>query len=127
MSKAQVSQLVGRANALVQAGQLVQAENLARQVLAVQRKNPGALTVMGLIAQARGRYAEAADWHRKVIAVDGKNPLCHCNLGRTYVVRGQLTRALASFEKALKLRPGSPEAIAGKADVLERQGRSDRA
>jgi tetratricopeptide (TPR) repeat protein len=120
-------QLVNQAMKLRQAGSYAQAEIVARQALAENRKNSDALAVLGLIAYDRGNYEDAASWHQKALALARKEPLYHCNLAITNVARGRLAAALDGFEKALKLRPGSPEALAGKADVLERRGNAARA
>jgi len=71
-------------------------------------------------------YDGAEQWFRKAVTIDRKQPHYACQLGLAYQARGRLTEAMASYEKALKLQPGHPEALAGKAAVLLLRGKYDR-
>jgi len=127
MAEPNARELAKRAFAAFQAGRLLEAEQLTHQALAQNAKEADALAMMGIIAYAESRYADAESWQRKAIAVQRKQPVYYCNLAKTFTARGQLDRALAAFEKALKLDSTSAEALVGKADVMERRGRLDRA
>ncbi|UCD76390.1 MAG: sulfotransferase [Phycisphaerales bacterium] len=111
----------------LQTGELLLAETLTKQALAKSKRNGDALAIMGILAYQRSRYREAADWQRKAIATNRKEPLYHCNLGKALAQGGDLTPAMAAFEKALRLQPGHVEATVGKASVWERRGKVDRA
>lgn len=112
---------------LFRAGRLADAEAIARRSLETDRRNGDAMSLIGLIEYERGRFDSAEQWHRKAIAADRRNPLFICNLATTFTARGRLRDALAQYERALKVRPGYVEALTGKADVLERRGKADRA
>ncbi len=120
-------QLIKQAMSLIRAGNTGQAEIVARQVIASNKKDADGLTLLGLVFYERGDYDEAVAWHKKAVTIERKQPLYLCNLAIANAARGKLSSALTCFEKALKLQPDSPEALAGKADVLEKQGKLDRA
>jgi len=118
---------IREAAALFRSGALSEAESSAQAIIGRDRRSGDALALLGLIAYARGRFEEAAAWHRQAIGVKRKEPLYYCNLGAAHLAREQVTKALACYEKALKLDPRHPKAIEGMADVLERRGKRERA
>jgi tetratricopeptide (TPR) repeat protein len=119
--------LVEQAKQLLRAGRPGQAQQVLAKALQ-QRKNDGeALSLMGSIAFARAQYIVAAKWFRQAVQAAPKRPMFHCQLAQANVVLGNLDEALAGFERSAKLKPDYVDAVAGKADVLERQGKPDRA
>lgn len=118
---------IRRGLALHRAGDTKAAEALAQHVLKSRRNDGNAMALMGRIAFDQGRYDEAVTWHRKSVTTDRKSVTFRCNLANSQVALGRFGEAIAAFERALKLRPDYPAAVAGLADVLERRGRGERA
>ncbi|MCP3903781.1 MAG: tetratricopeptide repeat protein [Planctomycetes bacterium] len=118
---------VEQARQLLRAGRPGQAQQVLAKVLQQRPGEPDALSLMGAIAYARGQYIAAAKWFRKAVAADRKRPMYHCQLAQADLVTGNLSEALAGYERAIKLKPDYADAVAGKADVLERRGKPGRA
>jgi predicted O-linked N-acetylglucosamine transferase (SPINDLY family) len=88
-----------------QAGRLQAAEQLYRQILAAQPDHPGALHLLGVVAQQTGRHEAAVEYIEKAIALDGRQPPFHNNLGEAYRALRRTPDAIASYRRALELKP----------------------
>jgi protein O-GlcNAc transferase len=55
-----------------QAGRLLEAENLYRQILEVQPESANVLCLLGIAARQQGKIAEAIDFYEQAIA---QNPI----------------------------------------------------
>lgn len=116
-----------QAAASLAAGNLAQAEATCRQILSRRKNDLTALQVMGMIAFERGEFADAAVYLQKCLSRQPKDPLLHCNLAKAWAGQGRIGRAIASFDKALRLDKQHADALSGKADLLERRGDYDKA
>ncbi len=93
-----------------QAGELVPAEALYREVLAADPGNFDSLRLLGLIAAQTGRNVEAADLIGRAVAVNASVAETHNHLG---VVLQRLSRpqdAADAYERAVALNPALAEA-----------------
>jgi len=70
----------------------------------------------------QGKLDDAIPWLERAIAAKRYEPrhFPHCNLGRIYWAKGQLNRAIAEFQSALALDPGSRFAQ-GALDAVRRE------
>lgn len=50
-------------------------------------------------------------------------PAAYYNRGHAYAEKGQPIRALADFERALRLKPNYPEALVGRGEILAQKNR----
>ena len=116
-----------QAAASLASGNLAQAESTCRQILSRRKNDLTALQVMGVIAFERGQFADAASYLRKCLTQQPKDPMLHCNLAKAWAGQGCLDRAIASFDKSLRLDKAHADAVSGKADLLERRGDYDKA
>jgi tetratricopeptide (TPR) repeat protein len=76
-----IEQILGRAQALHQAGRLNEAEGLYRQILALDPNHPDALHLLGVIAYQGGRNDLALELIGKAIARNDRVANFHCNIG----------------------------------------------
>src|SRR5436305_8450290 len=90
-----------------QSGQLVQAEQLYRQILRDEPQQADAWHFLGLLTFQTGRGEIAVEYIGKAIALGANDARVHVNLGRIHDARGRLEEARASFEQALRLQPDS--------------------
>jgi Flp pilus assembly protein TadD len=65
---------------LHQRGELAEAEQMYRQVLAADPHHADALHLLGMIAYQTGREEDAAEWIGKAIAINGNAAAYHSNL-----------------------------------------------
>jgi protein O-GlcNAc transferase len=110
-----------------QAGQLAEAENLYRQILASDSGHIGSLHNLALIAHRRGQHTEAIALLERAMSLNDLVPACHNSLGTTLCAVGRLSEAITHFKKALALDPTYAEAHNNLGNALKNQGRMDEA
>ncbi len=111
---------------LHQQGRLEEANALYREILAGHPNNAHALHLFGVLRAQRGDYAAAADFIGRAVALDPNNPTAFYNLGNTLRDLNRLDEALASYDRALALRP-NVETWGNRGSVLQELGRPDEA
>ncbi|MEX2114013.1 MAG: tetratricopeptide repeat protein [Pirellulales bacterium] len=117
---------LARAFAHHQRGELAQAEQLYRQVLASQPRHADAWHLLGLVAHQAGRHAEAAQAIEQAVAISEQpNYLNH--LGAVYAALQQYGPAEASFRRALAVSAADSQAHYNLAALLNQFGRKDEA
>lgn len=79
-----------------------------------------ALRLRGAVHGLMGDDAGAIADLDRAIGLDGSNALAFLNRAGAYRKRGDFERALADYDRALQLKPGLPQAIAGRKLALER-------
>jgi hypothetical protein len=119
--------LIRDALALHQAGRLLEAEQIYRQVLALDPTNADCLHLLGMAAFQSGRQAEAEELIRKAIALHPTASSYHANLGNILQSQAKLAEAEASYRHALELRAAQPEVHLNLGHVLKAQGHVDSA
>lgn len=119
--------LIERAYKQFETGQFSLAEQKCAELLARDKDDIQAIRLRGLIAYSTGRYDEAATLLKKCINRYPKEATYHYDLARVWAVVGRFDDAVARFDKAIQLKPDYSEAIAGKADALERGGKREAA
>jgi TolB-like protein/Tfp pilus assembly protein PilF len=72
------------------------------------------------------RYDEAIAQLRKTIEIDPRFYIAHYYLGQAFQLKGQLTEAIAEYQKAVELND-DPEALAYLGQAYARAGRQDEA
>lgn len=117
----QVEQALQIAVARVTAGRLAEAEQICRQVLAAQPSHPGALHILGSVAQRAGQTRVAVEIIRQATALaPGAEAFAH--LGEVLTADGKPEEAAAFFRKAIQLKPNIPETWNNLGVVLRTQG-----
>jgi predicted TPR repeat methyltransferase len=109
------------------AGQLLQAENLYRQVLVHHPNHAGALHYLGVIAHQAGRADIAVDFIRRAIAQQPDDAAAYSDLGNALKDGGQLDAAIAAYRRAIALRPDYAEAHSNLGNALVQKGHLDEA
>jgi predicted Zn finger-like uncharacterized protein len=69
------------------------------------------------VSLERGSASEARDAFAQAVKIDPRNIAALTGEGRLFLSEGRYTEALARFETALQIEPGSPEAIADDAEA----------
>ena len=88
-----------------QAGNLMQAETLYKQVLQAAPNQPDALHLLGLIAKQKGDHKTAIQLMRKALSFNPNYIEAYVNLGASLQEQNNLTEAAVCYRKALALRP----------------------
>src|SRR5689334_10852388 len=84
-----------------QAGRLAQAEALYRRALAAAPACADALHLLGALALAAGRPADALDLLDRALALDPTQAASHFNRAETCRALGRLDEARAAYERAV--------------------------
>ena len=105
-----------------------QARSMFESAIALDADYVPAIVGLGLVDLNAVRYGWTADpleaLHRaerlghKAIAIDESSPAAHALLGRIYIRRGDLDRALDEMKRALALNPSDADSYAGLGNAL---------
>src|SRR5207302_10712763 len=93
-----------------EAGRLADAEGIYRQTLQLDPGNVELQFLLGLIALQTGKPAAAEEWFGNAIARKKNEPSYHYYLAEALAQQKRYEEAVASYRKAVKLRPNYPEA-----------------
>ncbi|MEG4343983.1 tetratricopeptide repeat protein [Microcoleus sp. A003_D6] len=90
-----------------QAGRLLEAENLYRQIVEVQPESANVLCLLGIAVRQQGKVAEAIDFYDRAIAQNPDFVEAHLNKAQVLLDTGEYQRAIASYELIIKIQPNS--------------------
>ncbi len=122
-----VTTLLQQAVAHHQQGRFDQAQDLYRQVLALDPRQFDALHLLGVTLRQCGDAAGAIDMIGRALAVDPQQASAHCNLGVALLDAGRTLDAVASYDRAIELNPGYAMAYGNRGNALHKLGRLDEA
>ncbi|MGO9438622.1 MAG: tetratricopeptide repeat protein [Terracidiphilus sp.] len=108
-----------------QAGQFAEAEQIYRQVLAVEPDHPDALHLLGMVAYQTGRDEAAVELIRRAIAIKSDAASYHSNLGNVLQSQGKLAEAGACYQRALVLKPDLAEVHLNLGNIFKAHGDVD--
>ena len=101
-----------------QTGQLAEAEQLYRQVLAIDARHTDALHLLGLIAHQVGQNNIAVELIGKAIEISPAFAAYHSNLGIVLQALGRPDKAAAAYNTAIRLQPDFTEAYSNLGNTL---------
>ena len=105
-----------------QAGQLFDAENVYRQVLAIESGHFASLHHLGIIALQKGQPQAAIDVIGRALAANNRVPDCHYNMAFALQTLGRLSEAVGYYRQAIKLKPDYVEAHTNLGNALRELG-----
>jgi len=107
-----------QAHALQMQGQLGQAADLYRAVLAEDPGNAPALHLLGVLVMQAGQVEPGLELVKQSLAILPGFAPAQENLGKGLEQLGRLEEALAAYERLVKLAPGHAEGYAHRSRVL---------
>ena len=110
-----------------QAGRLQAAEQIYRQILAVEPNHPDAIHLLGVIAHQAGKHEVAVEYIGRAIGLKGNAAAFHNNLGEAYRALRRISEAVACYRRALELKPDYAEAHNNLGVAFKDQGKLDEA
>jgi len=122
-----LTDLLRRAAAHHQRGELSEAEPLYREVLDRQPRNFDALHLYGVLMHQRGKPAEALSLIGKALAANARAPAAHSNHGIVLAVLNRHAEAVSAYERAIALKPDYAEAHNNRGNALRALKRMDDA
>jgi Flp pilus assembly protein TadD len=93
------------AGALVSDGQNARAEVLVKETIAMDDRQAGALSLLGVILIEQGKLDEAEVVCKKAIALDPSLALTHYAMSNLYTKRGESQKAIDELLEAVKYQP----------------------
>jgi tetratricopeptide (TPR) repeat protein len=103
------------------------AEASFHRVLEIDPKSYRALANLGSLCMLFGRGSEGEAYLARAAALRPDDPQLLCNLAASYKGQGRLALALETYDRVLDAEPVNVEALAGKANVLEKMGEDQAA
>jgi Tfp pilus assembly protein PilF len=101
-----------------ESGELAQAQQYCRQVLAREPNHVAGLTLLGTIARETGRNNAAFRLYAKALAADPRNPRSHYNLALAYEALGNRDEAVRHFTSAIALGFDNPATLAKRSPAI---------
>lgn len=101
--------LLGRA--LVRAGRLGEALEVARYCVSISEHNPLSYIVLGDVMAAKGEFEAAVSAYDKGLVLAPRQFECHLKLGHAYIRLGYIDKAEAELRKAMDLSPNHPDVL----------------
>ena len=108
-------------------GLATKAANAIEGAIDSDPNNPEAWHLLSMAANNSGTLPVPLQFAQKLIQLQPQEAQPHATLATAHRLNGNLEEALASYERALSKNPSFPEAIAGKAEVLESLGKTEEA
>jgi len=110
-----------------QAGRLQAAEEVYRQILAVEPNHGDAWHLLGVIAHQVEKHEIAVQYIQRAIGLNGGEATFHLNLGGAYRALHRTPEAVACYRRAVALQPDFAEAHNNLGNALRDQGNLDEA
>jgi tetratricopeptide (TPR) repeat protein len=110
-----------------QAGRLQEAEQIYRQILAVEPNQAQAWHRLGVVAQQVGRHELALEYIARALTLRPDYAEAQSDLGNSFKEQLRLDASIACYRRALELNPGLVEARYNLGNVLQQQGQLDEA
>ena len=115
-----------KAAALVQQGNLAEADQQAQVALADPDTRAAANSVLGTIRLQQNRPRDAVPYLQEAIRLDPRLMGAHLNLAAAHVLTNEPGPALDAYDAALKVQPDSIPALQQAAAIAERVGELER-
>ena len=110
-----------------QAGRLQAAEQIYRQILAVEPSHADAVHLLGVMASQRGEHELAVQHIARAIGLKGNVAAFHNNLGEACRALHRTAEAIACYRRALELKPDYADAHNNLGIALTDQEKLDEA
>jgi tetratricopeptide (TPR) repeat protein len=110
-----------------QAGRLQAAEQIYRQILAMEPAHADTWHLLGLLAHQVGKQEIAIEYIGYAIRLNPGVAAFHSNLGVAYRALDKLEEATACWQRALELNPDYADALNNLGNVLRERGQPDQA
>jgi len=115
------------AYSLQQQGNLIEAEQIYREILAVAPDHFHATHLLGVIAAQTGHFGPAEELISRAIAINPNEAAAHSNLGNVLWEFERLDEAIASQDRAIALDTSYAPAHSNRANALKALGRFEEA
>jgi protein O-GlcNAc transferase len=124
---ATISEALAMAIDYHRAGRLQAAEEIYRQIVAVEPNHADAWNLLGVVNSKRGNHQAAMEYICRAIGLAANTAAYHCNLGNVYQRVMKRDKAVDCYRKALELNPDFVEALYNLGNVYQGERKRDEA
>ncbi len=117
----------GHALKYMNEGNLPRAEEQARQAVEVDSRDHEAVSMLAYILHQQGRHVEAQPLIERAMALAPRNHYYLAIAGQIWLYSGDLRKAALCYERAQRLNHEDSSAVVGRAEVMFREKKLDRA
>jgi tetratricopeptide (TPR) repeat protein len=110
-----------------QAGRPQAAEQICRQIVAIEPDHADAWHLLGIINAQTGNHQHAVEHIQRALTLKPDWAEAHYNLGAAFKDQGKLDEAVACYRRALKLKPDYAKAHNNLGAAFRDQGKLDEA
>jgi tetratricopeptide (TPR) repeat protein len=110
-----------------EAGRLDAAEQIYRQILALEEDNASVLSNLGLVFRAGRRFEAALCCFHRALELQPAFAEAHNNLGTVFESQRKLEKAIGCYRRAVELKPEFAEAYNNLGHALQATGRAEEA
>src|SRR5262249_12474086 len=103
---------------LHRAGHMSEAEEMYRQILRGQPRHFDSLHLLGVVYHQRGEHARAAEQIEAALKINPNDAFAHSNRGGALAQMRSFSDAVASYNKAVALKPDFAEAFHSRGNAL---------
>lgn len=122
-----IDEAVALAILLQQGGQLVEAQEVYRRVLATDPDHPRALHYAGVLAHQQGWHGQAIDFIARSLSLEPHHADWHSNLGIVCQAAGRFESAIDAYHRAIQIDPAHANAYSNLGVVLRATGKAGEA
>ena len=102
--KLTINQKIQQLNLLIKEGKFIEVENLSKEILKTQPKNPIINHTLGIAQQKIGKLKEAEINYKKAIELKPNYFECYYNIGFLFGIINRFDEAKHSFKKAISIK-----------------------
>lgn len=117
-----IEDLYAQASMRHRGGQLIEAEQLYRQILAADPKSFAAQHMLGVLAAQAGRTDEALEMIASALTINPGDARALVNYGNVLTLKGRFDEAVASYDLALAIKPDA-DVFKSRGQALQGAGR----
>ncbi len=110
-----------------QAGRLIEAEEMYRQILQAKPDRADIYNNLGVVLQAQGKLEDAIAFYQHAITLNPNNAEAYNNLGYAFEEQGKVEEAIASYQQAVAANPKNAEAHYNMGNVFDAAGKLEEA
>jgi predicted Zn-dependent protease len=111
MSSPQLQLMLQRAIQAFQSNSMSEAELILKNILKIDKYNPAALQIIGLIMVAQKKYRDAIKYLERAVQILPNDASVHYNLAKALMDDGQDKTALIHHKKTCELDPAKFSSI----------------
>ncbi|MCL1470794.1 FkbM family methyltransferase [Argonema antarcticum] len=110
-----------------QAGRLIEAEEIYREILQVKPDRADIHNNLGVVLQAQRKLEDAIASYQQAVTLNPSNAEAYNNLGYAFEEQGKVEEAIASYQQSIAANPHNAEAHYNLGNIFDAAGKLEEA